>query len=248
MGRPLSGFTRPSARDEAPHRGGAFPSRWRGGRSRSSIALALDRARFVLLVEPPEAVDPAVHESLITALEWLTLQAGIAIAVGPTEGRPAYHRFVEVDPGAGLEPETTEPAEGRRIETVAPPGRPHPLSRTEQTIHAALAKEDWAEGAQWNERLTIGSFGTAIRVDLLFADASLIVEFDGDEHRGRRTYARDRRRDSELTVLGYAVHRFTNDEVVADLQGVIADIRRYLSVARQQRGGGKGGSEGLHGS
>ena len=46
-----------------------------------------------------------------------------------------------------------------------------------------------------------------------------MVEIDGSDHRGILKYAADRRRDNGLMLDGFAVLRFTNEEIVDDLTG-----------------------------
>ena len=53
-------------------------------------------------------------------------------------------------------------------------------------------------------------------VDFLWREERVIVETDGwDYHGDRRSFGEDRRRDAELTLLGFAVVRFTHDQVNA---------------------------------
>ena len=62
------------------------------------------------------------------------------------------------------------------------------------------------------------------------------VELDGPDHRGALKYADDRRRDNTLVLDGYAVLRFTNDEVIDDVARVLATIERLLSDRKPWRG------------
>lgn len=210
------------------------------------LKLAWQRPGLVLLVEPFEAEPPA-HEALATALAWMAFHGRIAVAIGPSSPGP-YHRFPVFD--LVEHPDRDEPdTAGARggVEAPAPPGRPHPASDVEKLIYDALQGKPWAEDARFTQTLTIGAFGQKVIVDLLFTEAKVIVEFDGNEHRGRQKYARDRRRDSELTVQGYTVHRFTNDEIRADAHDVLARMERYVATARTSIvPGRKGATEGLH--
>ena len=53
--------------------------------------------------------------------------------------------------------------------------------------------------------------------DLLWRDKRLIVETDGfGAHRSKRAFEHDRRRDVDLALAGYAVHRFTHDQVMRE--------------------------------
>ena len=55
-------------------------------------------------------------------------------------------------------------------------------------------------------------------VDFYCAEAKLVVEINGESHDGRQDY--DRRRDEYLEKLGLRVMRFTNGDVLDNLDGV----------------------------
>jgi hypothetical protein len=63
-----------------------------------------------------------------------------------------------------------------------------------------------------------------------------VVEIDGPDHRGSSKYAADRRRDNGLTLDGFAVLRFTNDEIDDDPARVLAVIHSLLSRKRNDEG------------
>ncbi|GAB2986431.1 hypothetical protein [Nocardioides montaniterrae] len=54
------------------------------------------------------------------------------------------------------------------------------------------------------------------RADLLVAGTRTLEEYDGAHHRDARTYARDRRRDSDLMANGFVRHGWVAREVVHD--------------------------------
>jgi very-short-patch-repair endonuclease len=56
----------------------------------------------------------------------------------------------------------------------------------------------------------------------------LIVEVDGDSHDYQGQY--DERRTSFLESLGYRVIRFTNEDVMKHLEGVLAVLQEALST------------------
>jgi uncharacterized protein DUF559 len=63
-----------------------------------------------------------------------------------------------------------------------------------------------------------------------------VVEIDGSDHRGILKYAADRRRDNGLMLDGFAVLRFTNDEIVDDPAAVLAVIESLLVKKRHDEG------------
>ena len=60
--------------------------------------------------------------------------------------------------------------------------------------------------------------------------ARLIVELDGQSHDFRSRQQRDQQRDAWFESQGYAVLRFTNDQVLANLIGVVEAIRAATSA------------------
>ena len=64
-------------------------------------------------------------------------------------------------------------------------------------------------------------------VDFLAPEAGLAVEVDGRSHEGR--FSHDAARDAYLEQQGFRVLRVTNDEVLADLDGVTERIHAALS-------------------
>lgn len=66
-------------------------------------------------------------------------------------------------------------------------------------------------------------------VDFLWSEQRVVAEADSFEHHsGRRSFAADRRRDAELTILGYDVVRFTWRQVVDEPRYVTDTLRRLL--------------------
>lgn len=115
-------------------------------------------------------------------------------------------------------------------------GRPHPGSTVEVNFETTLAHCQWAHGRAWNHVYQPHPLTPPIRVDLMWPTERVVVELDGPDHRGMLKYADDRRRDNALTVGGYAVLRFTNDEVTDDLSRVLAMIEGLLVARRRDEG------------
>ena len=76
-------------------------------------------------------------------------------------------------------------------------------------------------------------FGT-LEVDLLCADARLVIELDGGQHLADHVaYRRDRRKDQFLQENGYFVLRFLAEDVGKELDAVLDAILRVLARRRQ---------------
>jgi very-short-patch-repair endonuclease len=61
-------------------------------------------------------------------------------------------------------------------------------------------------------------------VDFVSFEQRIVIELDGGQHADAR--AEDRQRDGCLTMNGFTVLRFWNNEVFENLEGVLAVIRR----------------------
>lgn len=64
--------------------------------------------------------------------------------------------------------------------------------------------------------------------DMAWPEHKVLVEFDGDVHRERKTFVNDRRRQNRVIAAGWIVLRFTSADVYGDPGGVLAQIRRAL--------------------
>lgn len=71
--------------------------------------------------------------------------------------------------------------------------------------------------------------GRLAEVDALFPEARVIVELDGEQvHHTRRSFHRDRRRDSAFAALGFVVVRLTWQRVEREAAVVADELRRTL--------------------
>jgi adenine-specific DNA-methyltransferase len=77
-------------------------------------------------------------------------------------------------------------------------------------------------GAHFRRQHAIGPY----IVDFFCAKAKLVVEVDGDSHAQQTTY--DEKRTTWLMVRGYRVLRFTNREVIHQLDAVVEEIARVV--------------------
>jgi len=66
-------------------------------------------------------------------------------------------------------------------------------------------------------------------VDFFVAAAKLVIEIDGDVHDGMESQARDVERQRLLEATGLRVLRFRNEEVLEDMQAVVARIEKSLT-------------------
>src|SRR6266436_3810420 len=83
--------------------------------------------------------------------------------------------------------------------------------------------------------------------DFVYHSHCLIVELDGESHDFESRIVRDAERDAWFVSQGYAVLRFTNEEVLTNLSGVVEVVRNTarsrlnqtpLSLSLPHKGGG----------
>ena len=72
-------------------------------------------------------------------------------------------------------------------------------------------------------------------VDFYCPRAHLVVEIDGGQHYTEEGVLSDSVRDAELSKMGLCVLRFSNLDVLNNIDGVIAEIVRYLEAALSKR-------------
>jgi very-short-patch-repair endonuclease len=65
-------------------------------------------------------------------------------------------------------------------------------------------------------------------VDFYCPAAKLIIELDGGQHYSENMQKKDEIRDSYLNQLGFRVLRFSDREVLKNIEGVLERIYKYL--------------------
>jgi very-short-patch-repair endonuclease len=86
-------------------------------------------------------------------------------------------------------------------------------------------------------------------VDFACFSANLVIELDGESHDFEERQKADARRDAFLATEGFRVLRFTNEQVMSNLEGVVEAIREATtsgasgsppSLTLPHKGGGNG--------
>lgn len=114
-----------------------------------------------------------------------------------------------------------------RAREVLPVGDPRTESPMESVLRWLLHEAGLAAPElQYVVRDAPGAF--LGRADLAWPAQKLLVEFDGDVHRGRDVFVNDVRRQNRLVSAGWTVLRFTSADVLGRPDEVIAEIRRAL--------------------
>lgn len=196
---------------------------------RKLLLRAYGQRTIAVVLEPPKGVE-------VEATALLLADAGFqTVLVGP--GADGLRRIEPpAFPMGAAAGAVAEPLPRREFMSAAA-GRPNPSSEVECRFEAFLAAQHWATGRAWNQTWAPSILDRPVRLDLLWASELCVVEIDGPEHTGADKFAADRRRDRLLQYAGYAVLRFTNAEVLSDMDRVGREIARYLE---RRRGGPNG--------
>ncbi|MFC4585201.1 endonuclease domain-containing protein [Sphaerisporangium corydalis] len=231
--RALTGApTGPSGRPAPSARAVRFAAEVRAAGLARVLAAGFGRPHTALLVHVPEGLSPAGEEILVAACEWLAERADLGVwLTGAGLSHVDRVETVTLSPAGHLTP---DPVRGARppstgaIRYPAVAGIPHPASKVEKALEAALATCHWAHGRAWNQTYQSHPLINPIRVDLLWRQERCVIEIDGPEHRHQHRHAADRERDLRLAKDGYAVLRITNAEVLTDIRGVVGRLERFV--------------------
>jgi len=98
------------------------------------------------------------------------------------------------------------------------------LTTAERRLWYALRAKR-LEGAKFRRQAVIGHY---IADFACRAPKMLIVEVDGETHVGREPY--DQARSIHFKERGYEVMRFTNSDVMTNLDGVLVTILEFLQT------------------
>jgi very-short-patch-repair endonuclease len=100
-------------------------------------------------------------------------------------------------------------------------------TKAERRLWQGLRRKEVA-GFRFRRQIALGGF----IADFASFDASLVIEVDGATHSTEEELARDAARTAALSAQGFAILRFTNDEVFRNLEGVLETIRLKLIELR----------------
>ena len=99
------------------------------------------------------------------------------------------------------------------------------MTRAETLLWRYL-KAGRMDGIGFRRQTPIGNY----IVDFVCFAAKLVIELDGESHDFEERQQADQRRDVFLTAEGFRVLRFTNEQVMSNLEGVVAGIREATSA------------------
>ena len=99
------------------------------------------------------------------------------------------------------------------------------MTRAETLLWRYL-KANHVEGLSFRRQTPMGPY----IVDFVCHAAQVVVELDGDTHDFEAQQRDDDVRDAWLVSRGYVVQRFTNKDVLSNLEGVLLSIRELASA------------------
>lgn len=228
------------------YRPSRFPAEVRASGLVRVMAEAYGRESSAVLIAVPDDLSPTDERALVAAAEWLADHGrlGVWLAGAPLRTvdrvRTVAVTLPEYVTDLVTAPDTVnvpgQPQSDRPSFSYPPlSGIPRSDSAAELALERSLARQEWALGRCWNHTFEYHLLRKAYRLDLYWPDERVVVEVDGPDHREKYKFADDRRRDVQLQLLGHDVLRFTNDEVLADVQAVVEKIGQLLRQRRTTR-------------
>lgn len=95
------------------------------------------------------------------------------------------------------------------------------MTEAERILWACLSKKQ-LNGARFRKQHPIGDY----IADFYCHEYRLVVEVDGGVHQQRKEY--DANRSHEMSTVGIRVIRFSNEEIIFDLESVLLKLKGEL--------------------
>jgi very-short-patch-repair endonuclease len=99
-----------------------------------------------------------------------------------------------------------------------------------ETLLWRYVKADRIDGLGFRRQVPIQNY----IADFICISAKIVVELDGESHDFEERQTADQNRDAFFVSEGFQVLRFTNEQVMANLEGVVETIRQ--TAANRVRG------------
>jgi very-short-patch-repair endonuclease len=99
-----------------------------------------------------------------------------------------------------------------------------------ETLLWRYVKADRIDGLGFRRQVPIQNY----IADFICMSAKIVVELDGESHDFEERQTADQNRDAFFVSEGFQVLRFTNEQVMANLEGVVETIRQ--TAANRVRG------------
>ncbi|MDJ0395122.1 DUF559 domain-containing protein [Rhodococcus sp. G-MC3] len=199
---------------------------------RRLIASTYERSLVTVLLSVDSTLTTEQQVQLVGASEWLCQRGGFTVwIVGPDDIDSDRVQPFDISPPA-TKCAGTAARNLVEIHVPAVAGKPHPGSEAEKKLERALLRCGWAFGREWNQPFQLTPLHERFVVDLRWPDEHCVVEVDGEDHRQKVKFERDRERDVVLQVHGHAVLRFTNRQIFDDVAAVVSAIENFIENKR----------------
>ncbi len=96
------------------------------------------------------------------------------------------------------------------------------MTEAERMLWVRISKKQ-LDGARFRRQHPIGDY----IADFYCHELKLVIEVDGRVHETRQEY--DRQRTEEMTLGGITVIRFTNDDIIHDMEAVLMKIKQQIA-------------------
>jgi very-short-patch-repair endonuclease len=206
----------------------------------------------LLVIEEGTKHRPSHVDGLCRGAQWIALQTSAKVALllnDEFRGDPALssidfdaltlHQDLTRDETA---PDVSdgngrEPWFGRQKLRLWPLlGQPHPFSKGEQLLSAALSAHDYLAGRFIFNSVVETDSGKRYIVDLLERELRLVIEVDGFSHHSScAAFTADRERDYRLLVDGYLVLRLPHHEVIQNVDACVIKIETLVKFRESHR-------------
>lgn len=153
---------------------------------------------------------------------------GSCIPAGEVPNTPPFREGMGAGSDLGIH--TADPAWYEMLKGYAEENRANPTD-AERVLWNALKAN--AIGYKFRRQHIIQDF----IVDFYCNEAKLTIELDGGYHNTQKQLLSDEQRTEKLQQLGYTELRFKNEQVISDLEGVLATIRKACDTKSLPLGG-----------
>jgi very-short-patch-repair endonuclease len=99
------------------------------------------------------------------------------------------------------------------------------MSKAEATMWSYL-KTLRSEGFHFRRQVPLGRY----YADFACHHAKLVIEIDGDTHYTPEGIAHDQNRDRFIRSIGFRIVRYTNDDVLQNMDGVVVHVLNLLAT------------------
>ncbi len=99
------------------------------------------------------------------------------------------------------------------------------MTKAEACLWKYVLKARQMQGYQFRRQRPVLNY----IADFMCTELMLIIEVDGITHTWEEVYEKDLKRQADLEAIGFTVLRFTDEEVLEDINGVIKFLEDWIA-------------------